>query len=119
MSSRIFIVRHGETEWSSSGRHTSRTDLPLIERGVHDARAVGAELRSVDFGLVLTSPALRARQTCELAGLSREATIEADLAEWFYGEYEGKRSAEILQERPGWDLFRDGCPGGETPAQVS
>jgi probable phosphoglycerate mutase len=119
MANLIFLIRHGETEWSLSGRHTSRTDLPLLERGETDARSVGEALRSVEFALVLTSPALRARRTCELAGLRRPAEIEPNLAEWFYGDYEGRRSAEIVRERPDWDLFRDGCPGGETPGQVS
>lgn len=119
MASRIFLVRHGETAWSLAGRHTSRTDLPLTERGERDASALGAELRAVDFGLVLSSPARRARRTCELAGLPRTAEIEPGLAEWDYGEYEGRRTSEIVEERPGWDLFRDGCPGGETPVQVS
>lgn len=119
MATRIFIIRHGETEWSLAGRHTSRTDLPLTERGERDARALGAELRSVDFSLVLTSPALRARRTCELARLPRSAEVSPDLVEWSYGEYEGRRTADIVQERPGWDLFRDGCPGGESPAEVS
>jgi broad specificity phosphatase PhoE len=119
MASRIFLVRHGETEWSLSGRHTSRTDIPLTERGERDASALGAELRAVDFGLVLSSPARRARRTRELAGPPGAAEIEPDLVEWGYGEYEGRRTAEIVQERPDWDLFRDGCPGGETPAQVS
>lgn len=119
MASRIFLIRHGETEWSLSGRHTSRTDLPLTENGERDARALGAALRGADFARVLTSPALRARRTCELAGLPRAAEISADLREWDYGEYEGRRSDDIVRERPDWDLFRDGCPGGETPAQVS
>lgn len=119
MASRIFLIRHGETEWSLAGRHTSRTDLPLTERGERDARALGAELRSVDFSLVLTSPAQRARRTCELAALPRSAEVTPDLVEWGYGEYEGRRTADIVRERPGWDLFRDGCPGGESPAQVS
>ncbi|HXT01106.1 MAG TPA: histidine phosphatase family protein [Elusimicrobiota bacterium] len=119
MPSRVFIIRHGETEWSLSGRHTSRTDLPLTEAGERDARAVGAELRSVEFRLVLSSPALRARRTCELAGPTRASEIEPALVEWGYGEYEGRTTAEIVRERPDWDLFRDGCPGGETPAQVS
>jgi broad specificity phosphatase PhoE len=119
MASRIYLVRHGETSWSLSGRHTGRTDIPLTANGEAQARALGPRLRAVDFGLVLTSPAGRARRTCELAGLPRAAEIEPDLAEWDYGDYEGRLSAEILKERPGWDLFRDGCPHGETPEQIS
>jgi broad specificity phosphatase PhoE len=119
MVPRIFLIRHGETEWSLTGRHTSRTDLPLTEKGERDAVALGETLRAVDFGLVLSSPALRARRTCELAGLSTPAEIVPDLVEWQYGEDEGRRTADIVLERPGWDLFRDGCPGGESPDQVS
>jgi probable phosphoglycerate mutase len=119
MLPKIYFVRHGETEWSSSGRHTGRTDIPLIARGEQDAREAGARLHGVSFSLVLTSPAQRARRTCELAGLSRAAEIEPDLAEWDYGDYEGLRLAEILDRKPGWNIFRDGCPRGESPAQVS
>lgn len=119
MASRIFLVRHGETTWSISGQHTSRTDVPLTPRGEQDARALGTRLRAVEFSRVLASPALRARRTCELAGLPQDAAIEPDLREWDYGDYEGRRTAEILKERPDWDLFRDGCPNGESPAQIS
>src|SRR5258708_1973327 len=105
MASRIFLVRHGETEWSISGRHTGRTDVPLTPRGEQDARKLGRLLRVVEFSRVLASPARRARRTSELAGLPRPAEIEPDLAEWDYGGYEGRRSAEILKERPGWNLF--------------
>ncbi|MFI5348809.1 MAG: histidine phosphatase family protein [Elusimicrobiota bacterium] len=119
MAERLFLVRHGETAWSQSGQHTGRTDVPLTARGEASARELGPRLNNVVFSAVLTSPAQRARRTCELAGLARTAAIEPDLAEWDYGDYEGMRSAEILRERPGWIIFRDGCPGGETPAQVS
>jgi broad specificity phosphatase PhoE len=119
MASRIFVIRHGETEWSLTGRHTSRTDLALTEKGERDAVELGAQLRRVDFSLVLSSPSLRARRTCELAGLPKPPEIDPDLVEWQYGEYEGRRTAEIVRERPGWDLFRDGAPGGESPDQVA
>ena len=119
MTERLFLVRHGETAWSQSGQHTGRTDVPLTARGEASARKLGPRLSGVPFSAVLTSPAQRARRTCELAGLAGAARIEPDLAEWDYGAYEGKRSAEILRERAGWIIFRDGCPGGETPAQVS
>lgn len=119
MPPRIYLIRHGETEWSLSGRHTSRTDIPLTARGEDRARELGQRLRDIQFARVLTSPRQRARQTCELAGLGPAAEIEPDLAEWDYGEYEGQRSVDILQARPDWNLFRDGCPQGETPAQIS
>lgn len=119
MLPRLHLIRHGETEWSLSGRHTGRTDLPLTARGEGRARELGDRLRNVQFARVLTSPRLRARQTCELAGLAAGAEIEPDLAEWDYGDYEGLRTADILSSRPAWNLFRDGCPNGETPAQVS
>jgi len=116
---RIYLIRHGETEWSLSGQHTSRTDIPLTARGEKGARELGQRLRGVQFARVLTSPRQRARRTCELAGLDSVAEIEQDLAEWNYGDYEGQRSADILRARPDWNLFRDGCPRGETPAQIS
>ena len=119
MPPRIYVVRHGETEWSLAGRHTSRTDLPLTGKGERDARSVGEALRGIDFSLVLSSPALRARRTCELAGLPKAPESDPGLVEWQYGEYEGRRTAEIVRERPDWDLFRDGCPGGESAAQMS
>lgn len=114
----IVLVRHGETEWSLSGQHTSRTDLPLTERGRERARALGEALAERRFALVLCSPLRRARETCELAGLGDAAQIEPDLQEWDYGEYEGITTPEILETRPGWSLWRDGCPGGESPEQV-
>lgn len=117
-SPRFFLIRHGETEWSLSGRHTGSTDLALTARGEEEARELAPFLSSVTFARVLTSPRLRARQTAELAGLPA-AEVEPDLAEWNYGDYEGLRSVEIAAERPGWNIFRDGCPGGETPADVA
>jgi len=119
MPLQIFFVRHGETAWSKSGQHTGLTDIPLTEPGERKARALGERLRAVAFSRVFTSPLQRARRTCELAGLPRAAEVEPDLVEWNYGAYEGRRTAEIRLERPDWDLFRDGGPGGETPAQVS
>lgn len=115
----VFLIRHGETEWSRSGRHTGSTDLPLTEQGEQNARGLADRLRAVKFSRVFTSPRQRARRTCELAGLGALAEVEPDLAEWDYGDYEGKRSVEIFQTRPEWNLFRDGCPNGESPAQVS
>jgi len=119
MPSRVFFARHGETAWSKSGRHTGRTDIPLSEQGELNARRLAGALAGARFSRVLTSPRQRARLTCELAGLGGAAEIEQDLAEWDYGDYEGLGSGEILRIRPGWKLFRDGCPGGESPAQVA
>jgi broad specificity phosphatase PhoE len=115
----LFLIRHGETEWSLSGRHTGRTDMPLTRQGERDARALGERLRAARITRVFTSPRERARQTCALAGLAPVAAIEPDLAEWDYGDYEGQRSADIRKGRPDWNLFRDGCPHGEMPAHVS
>ena len=115
----VYLARHGETAWSLSGQHTGSTDLPLTERGEQQARALGERLRGAHFVKVLTSPSQRARRTAELAGFSSAAEIDPDLAEWDYGQYEGRRTADILAERPGWFLFRDGAPGGETPDQVA
>jgi probable phosphoglycerate mutase len=114
----IHLARHGETAWSLSGQHTGRTDLPLTERGERNARALGERLRGLEFAEVLTSPLRRAVRTCELAGFGSMAEIDSDLVEWDYGQYEGRRTAEIHAERPDWQLFRDGCPGGESPNQV-
>jgi broad specificity phosphatase PhoE len=114
----IYLARHGETAWSLSGQHTGRTDLPLTERGEANARALGARLRGLKFAKVFTSPLQRAVRTCELAGFGDKAEADPDLVEWDYGQYEGRRTVEILSERPDWFLFRDGCPGGETPDQV-
>ncbi len=114
----VHLARHGETAWSLSGQHTGATDLPLTARGEHDARALGVRLRGIAFARVFTSPLERASSTCALAGFGGVAVADADLVEWNYGDYEGLRTAEILARRPGWDLFRDGCPGGETAADV-
>jgi probable phosphoglycerate mutase len=119
MPLRLHLIRHGETEWSLSGRHTSRTDLPLTPRGEQAARHLGERLRAIGFARVFTSPRLRARQTCELAGLGSAAEIEPDLKEWDYGDYEGRRTADIHQTWPGWDLFLEGGPNGESPGQIS
>jgi broad specificity phosphatase PhoE len=115
---RVYLVRHGETEWSRSGRHTGTTDLPLTPRGEAEARVLAARLAGIHVDHVLSSPRRRATQTCALAGLAASVELDPDLAEWDYGDYEGQRSADIRQARPGWDLFRDGCANGETPAQV-
>ena len=114
----VYLARHGETAWSLSGQHTGRTDLPLTERGEANARALGVRLSGLSFAKVLTSPLQRAVRTCELAGFGERAELDPDLVEWDYGQYEGRRTVDILQERPGWYLFRDGCPGGEAPDQV-
>jgi broad specificity phosphatase PhoE len=119
MVSSVYLVRHGETDWSKSGRHTGRTEIPLSAQGELNARRLAARLAPVAFSNVLTSPRQRARRTCELAGLGAGAMSDPDLSEWDYGDYEGLTSAEILASRPGWELFRDGCPGGETPSQVA
>ncbi len=114
----IYVARHGETAWSLSGQHTGVTDLPLTERGESNARRLGERLRGRSFAKVFTSPLQRAARTCELAGFGAGAEADRDLLEWNYGEYEGRRTAEILAERPDWQLFRDGCPGGESPDQI-
>ncbi|MGP8025357.1 MAG: histidine phosphatase family protein, partial [Acidocella sp.] len=115
----LYFIRHGETEWSLSGQHTGRTDIPLTARGEDEARELGPCLRAFKFARVLSSPRQRARRTCELAGLGPAAEIEPDLAEWDYGDYEGQRTVDIRKGRPDWNVFRDGCPRGEMPAQVS
>ena len=119
MHSQIFLVRHGQTAWSISGQHTGRTDIPLTDQGERNARSLGARLKGLSFVKVLTSPLQRAKRTSELASFGTVATIDPDLAEWNYGQHEGKRTEEIRQERPDWNLFRDGCPAGETLAAVS
>ena len=113
-----YLARHGETAWTISRQHTGRTDLPLTVKGEAEARALGARLDGLKFAAVLTSPLQRARRTCELADFGSAAIVEPDLMEWNYGAYEGRTSAEIHAERPDWDLFRDGCPGGESPDQI-
>lgn len=116
---RLYLIRHGETEWTLASRHTDLTDIPLTANGEDESRELGKHLRDIQFAHVLTSPLKRARQTCELVGLDKVLEIEPDLAEWDYGDYEGKRSEDIRKRRPDWNVFRDGCPHGETPAQVS
>ena len=116
---RLYLIRHGETAWSLSGRHTGRTDIPLTPNGEDEARELGKLLQDIPFAHVLTSPLRRALQTCGLAGLDNTPEIEPCLAEWDYGEYEGQRSVDILEQRPDWNVYRDGCPRGEMPAQVS
>ncbi len=114
----IYLVRHGETAWSLTGQHTGLTDLPLTERGERNARRLGERLAGLAFAKVFTSPLQRAARTCELAGFRAAAGVDADLVEWNYGKYEGLRTVEIHAQRPDWQLFRDGCPGGESPDQV-
>lgn len=115
----IYLARHGETAWSLSGQHTGLTDLPLTARGERNASRLRQRLAGLTFVKVFTSPLQRARRTCELAGFGPVAEIDNDLLEWNYGEYEGLRTSEIRAERPNWQLFRDGCPGGESPQQVA
>src|SRR5712691_3476779 len=114
----VYLARHGETEWSLSGQHTGLTDLPLTDRGERNARKLGEQLRLRQFARVFTSPLRRAARTCELAGFGAVAEIDRDLLEWNYGEYEGRLTTDIHRERPDWQLFRDGCPGGESPNEV-
>src|SRR5271155_2317328 len=114
----VYLARHGETAWSISGQHTGLTDLPLTERGERNARRLAERLKGLSFNKVFTSPLQRAFRTCELAGFGDRAEVDRDLLEWNYGKYEGLDSRQILAERPDWQLFRDGCPGGETPGDV-
>jgi broad specificity phosphatase PhoE len=114
----IYVARHGETAWSLSGQHTGLTDLPLTERGEHNALRLRERFKGLTFAKVFTSPLQRAMRTCELAGFGTLAEIDRDLLEWNYGEYEGRRTTDIQRERPDWQLFRDGCPGGESPNEV-
>jgi broad specificity phosphatase PhoE len=116
-SNQVVLVRHGDTEWSRNGRHTGLTDIPLTEEGRRNARLVGERLRGVRFVLVLTSPLQRAVETCRLTGF--DGAVRQDLREWDYGDYEGRRTVDIRKERPGWSLWRDGVPRGETPDQVA
>ncbi len=115
----IYFIRHGETAWSLTGQHTGSTDLPLTPHGEAMARQLAAPLSSMGFSLVLSSPRLRARTTCELAGLGAASQTEQNLSEWDYGAYEGLRTSEIAKLRPGWDLWEDGCPAGETPSALA
>ena len=114
----VYLMRHGETEWSVSGQHTGTTDIPLTENGRRVARLLQPVLAKETFARVLTSPLQRARETCELAGLGECAEIDRDLMEWNYGDYEGLTPQQIHAKRPGWMVFADGCPGGESPEQV-
>jgi broad specificity phosphatase PhoE len=116
---KLFLARHGDTAWTDSHRHTGRTDLPLNEAGEEHARQLGEALQPVTFARVFTSPLQRAAKTCALAGFGDVAEIDPDLLEWDYGCYEGKLTSDIVKERPGWELFRDGCPGGESPDDVA
>jgi len=114
----IYLARHGETAWSLTGQHTGLTDLPLTERGERNAQRLGKRLAGLAFAKVFTSPLQRATRTCELAGFDRVAEADSNLVEWKYGDYEGLRTVEIRSKHPGWQLFRDGCPHGESPGQV-
>jgi len=116
--SELWLIRHGETAWSRSGQHTGLTDLPLTERGERNAHRIGERLKGMKFAKVFTSPLQRAARTCELAGFGVTAEIDPDLLEWHYGDYEGLRTVEIHSERPDWQLFRDGCPRGESPDRI-
>jgi broad specificity phosphatase PhoE len=115
----LYLIRHGETAWSITGQHTGSTDIPLTAHGEEEARKLAPFLRTVHFSRVLSSPLGRARQTCDLTGLGVEKQNEPELAEWDYGDYEGRRTEEIQEGKPGWSVWRDGCPHGETPANVS
>jgi broad specificity phosphatase PhoE len=115
----VYLARHGETAWTITRRHTGRTDLPLTERGVRNARSLGERLEGAEFSHVFTSPLQRAHYTCELAGFKDVAVVEPDLVEWDYGDYEGLTTAEIVKKRPAWNIFDDGCPGGESIADVT
>jgi probable phosphoglycerate mutase len=115
----VYLARHGETAWTITGQHTGLTDLPLTEAGERNARRLGERLKGLTLVKVFTSPLQRASRTCQLAGFGEVAEVDRDLVEWDYGDYEGRRTVEIRNSRPDWQLFRDGCPGGETPQQVS
>ena len=115
----LYLARHGETAWSLTGQHTGLTDLPLTEHGEAAAVRLRERLQGMTFALVSTSPLQRARRTCELAGFSDVAEVDDDLIEWNYGQYEGRRTVDIRKERPDWQLFRDGAPGGESPKEVT
>jgi len=114
----VYLARHGDTAWTISGQHTGRIDLPLIPQGEENARRLGERLKGIEFTKVFCSPLNRAVRTCELAGFASAAENDPDLVEWDYGDYEGLRMAEIFKQRPDWEIFRDGCPGGENAAQV-
>jgi broad specificity phosphatase PhoE len=112
---KLYLARHGDTAWTDSHQHTGRTDLPLNERGEEHARQLGERLRGFSFVRVFTSPLVRASKTCELAGFGVGAVVDPDLIEWDYGRFEGQRTSDILKEWPGWELYRDGCPGDDMP----
>ena len=114
----VYLARHGETAWTITGQHTGMTDLPLTERGERNARRLAERLRGLTFGKVFTSPLQRAARTCELAGFGSVAEVDRDLLEWNYGQYEGRLTADIHRESPDWQIFYDGCPGGESPKEV-
>ena len=116
---KLYLARHGDTAWTDSHQHTGRTDIPLNERGEEHARLLGEELRGFSFVRVFTSPLQRASKTCELAGFGAVAKVDPDLLEWDYGQFEGAITSDILKDRPDWELFRDGCPGGESPQDVA
>lgn len=115
----IYLARHGETAWSISGQHTGLTDLPLTARGERNATRLGERLKGMQFAKVFTSPLQRASLTCKLAGFGSVAEVDPDLVEWNYGNFEGRKTDEIYRDYPNWQLFRDGCPGGESPDQVA
>lgn len=119
MALRLYLMRHGETAWSRSGQHTGRADIPLTKNGEAEARQLGERLRPISFAQVFCSPLIRAKQTCELAGLAKDMRIDQDLVEWDNGDYEGQKHAEISAVRPKWNLFRDGCPNGEMPDDMA
>jgi broad specificity phosphatase PhoE len=116
---KLFLARHGDTAWTDSRQHTGRTDLPLNERGEERARQIGERLRRFSFAHVFTSPLQRASKTCALAGFGEVAEVDPDLVEWDYGRFEGKLTRDVVKERPGWELYRDGCPDGESPEDVA
>lgn len=116
---KLYLIRHGDTAWSEAHRHTGLTDLALTDHGEHQARRLGQRLKGLSFARIFTSPLRRVRVTCELAGFAVRAELDPDLVEWDYGDYEGRTTADIRDERPGWDLFRDGCPNGEMPRDVA
>jgi broad specificity phosphatase PhoE len=114
----LYLIRHGETAWAMTARHTGSSEIPLTDNGVDQARELGPHLAGIAFSHVLTSPRSRVRHTCQLVGLEGIPEVEPDLAEWDYGDYEGEKSADICKDRPDWDIFRDGCPQGEMPDQI-
>jgi probable phosphoglycerate mutase len=115
----IYLARHGQTAWSLGGQHTGLSDIPLTAGGEAEAKSLGERLRGIEFATVYTSPLQRASRTCDIAGFGARAVTDPDLVEWDYGQYEGIVRADILKKDPDWQLFRDGCPGGESPEQVA